>query len=126
MIVMSLAFMILALLSIYFYPGSMMVLGISLYKFFLSFLWPSLLVFTNESYDTRLRSMGIGSLQAISKIASIFTPTIAFVLFTTDPSYPFIFLCSVLTVALLVGITFTGDKTQQPLDHEDDDDIIVH
>jgi hypothetical protein len=97
---------------IFFRPDDYMVIGLSSYKFFISFLLPSIILFTNESFSTVYRSMGLGTLQAISRTASIFTPAIAFTLFTMGTSYVFIVLTGCVLLALCVSLTFTDDKTQ--------------
>ena len=51
-IIFSLIFMTISLGLVYYDPNRLMVIGLSSYKFFVSFLLPSLVVYTNESYTT--------------------------------------------------------------------------
>lgn len=45
----------------YIYPDTLLVIGVSFYRFFASLFLPSLIVFTNENYSTVERSMGLGT-----------------------------------------------------------------
>lgn len=110
-ITVSFVFMIFSVVIIYLNPERYLVVGISIFKFFITLLLPTIMVFIIEGYSTLHRSMGMGLVKATGRVASAFTPLVGFTLYAIDPYSPLVVIFFCLIIALIITVTFDSDKT---------------
>ena len=76
----------------------------------------TLYAYTNEVYETEIRSLAVGFYNMISKFGAIGVPILIFLLNEIDVKYPFLLMGAVALVGFVLSLFLPSDKTGKPLD----------
>jgi hypothetical protein len=106
----------ITLISIWYWKWSIIVLGLVIFKFCSKVNLGTYNVLFAESYHTLYRSLGLGTTNAMGRIAGSIAPFVAFPIFFTNNYLPFL-ICSVTAfITFLILSCYPIDLTKKPLD----------
>lgn len=116
MVIFGLVTYVLAEFFMYTYKAPTVVFGMTVIRICDKIVWLSLDQMKLESYGTFYRSLGVGAVDAVGKVAAALASFVVFPLFTIDPYLPFIILGSLSLVTIILVSLHPIELTQKPLD----------
>lgn len=94
-----------------------LLIGVTIFKGFIRFLYLVFSPMVAESYNTMIRSYGIGFTYGIGRLGAGTAPFLFYPLFLIDVYLPYLVCAGIVTLVLLIAmISYPIDLTQKPLD----------